>query len=416
MIVQFDLLTSQLWILLRKRRCRRTRAAVTWLPASDIRSQLKFPGTLPIQAARSSMKCRFLLLAGLLLFLGCGTTSTPGNSPRAYSATASVGDFLSITLDPVAHTLAYTNVSNGDSGTIPYAVNSDGTYALQDPQGVLVAAYEVPNFGMIVQAAKAGPNHDMPALITAVAKGGSISPTTWANQKFNYMQFRTAAGGMEVGSASMDAQGNVTISHYWPYGNSSGQSAFGGGSFSATDFVPDPSGAFMTMSSGGSSPDYVFGTPSRVFAVDTSNGAIIGLKKASSKNFDEAVAGSYKAIYYQKTGAATGQGNVETGTPSLGNATITIGENAQITVQNSQGNTLVQTTLTPVADASYLYGAGELTDPCYGLFTFRVSTANSQQDVFVTFMDHTILFASFTGVLPANGGNPYDYLYGVGLK
>ena len=117
------------------------------------------------------MKYRFLLLAGLLLFLGCGTTSTPGNSPRAYSATASVGDFLSITLDPVAHTLAYTNVSNGDSGTIPYAVNSDGTYALQDPQGVLVAAYEVPNFGMIVQAAKAGPNHDMPALITAVAKG-----------------------------------------------------------------------------------------------------------------------------------------------------------------------------------------------------------------------------------------------------
>jgi hypothetical protein len=362
------------------------------------------------------MKCRSLVLASLLFLLGCSSTSAPGNAPRAYSATASVGDFLSITLDPAAHTLAYTNVSNGDSGTIPYSVNLDGTYALVDPQGVLIAAYEVPNFGMIVQAAKAGPSHDMPALITAVAKGGSISPTTWANQKFNYMQFRTAAGGMEVGSAAMDAQGNVTISHYWPYGNSSGQSAFGGGNFSATDFVPDPSGAFMTMTSGGSSPDYVFGTPGGVFAVDTTNGAIIGLKKASSKNFDATVAGSYKAIYYQKTGAATGQGNVETGTPSLGNAAITIGADAQITVQDSQGNTLVQTTLTPVADASYLYGAGELTDPCYGLFTFRVSTANSQQDVFVTFMNHTILFASFTGVLPANGSNPYDYLYGVGLK
>jgi len=245
------------------------------------------------------------------------------------------------TLDPAAGTLSYTNISNGDSGTIPYSVNLDGTYALVDPQGVLIAAYEVPNFGMIVQAAKAGPSHDMPALITAVAKGGSISPTTWANQKFNYMQFRTAAGGMEVGSAAMDAQGNVTISHYWPYGNSSGQSAFGGGNFSATDFVPDPSGAFMTMTSGGSSPDYVFGTPGGVFAVDTTNGAIIGLKKASSKNFDATVAGSYKAIYYQKTGAATGQRNVETGTPSLGNAAITIGVDAQITVQDSHGNTLV---------------------------------------------------------------------------
>ena len=356
-----------------------------------------------------------LCLLGYGLF-GCSSASTPGNSPRAYSGTASVGDFLSIMLDPAAHTLAYTNVSNGDTGTIPFTVNVDGTYTLQDPHGVLVAAYEVPNFGMIVQAAKTGPTHDMPALITAIAKGGNISPTTWASQKFNYMQFRTAAGGMEIGSASMDAQGNVSISHYWPFGDSSGQSAFGGGTFSASNFVTDPSGAFMTMSEGGGPTDYVFGTPGGVFAVDTNNGAIIGLKKASGKAFDPAVAGTYKAIYYQKTGAQTGQGNVETGTPSLGNATIVIGANAQITVEGSSGETLVQTTLTPVADAPYLYGTNELVDPCYGLFTFRVTTQNSQRDVFVAFMDHTILFASFTGVLPASQSNPYDYLYGVGLK
>jgi len=363
------------------------------------------------------MKFQACLLSALLLLLfGCGSTSTPGNSLRAYSATASVGDFLSISLDPAAHTLAYTNISNGDTGTIPYVVNQDGTYTLQDPQGVLVAAYEVPNFGMIVQAAKAGPNHDMPALITAVAKGGNISPTTWANQKFNYMQFRTAAGGMEIGSANMNAQGDVSISHYWPFGDSSGQSPFGGGTFSASDFVPDPSGAFMTMSQGGGNPDYVFGTPGGVFAVDTNNGAIIGLKKAASKTFDPAVAGTYRAIYYQKIGAQTGQGNLETGAPSLGNATIVIGANAQITVQESGGNTLVQATLTPVADVPYLYGTNELADPCYGLFTFRVTTLNSQRDVFVAFMDHTILFASFTGVLPVSQSNAYDYLYGVGLK
>jgi len=69
-----------------------------------------------------------------------------------------------------------------------------------------------------------------------------------------------------------------------------------------------------------------------------------------------------------------------------------------------------------VADASYLVGAGELEDPCNGLFTFRVSTANSQQDVFVTFMDRAVLFSSFTARLPWGGGNTYDYLYGVGLK
>lgn len=362
----------------------------------------------------------FSLAAALSLlgygFFGCESASAPANALRAYSGTASVGDFLSITLDPAAHALTYSNLSNGDSGTIPYTINLDGTYALQDPQGGLVAAYEIPNFGMIVQAAKAGPNHDMPALITAVAKGGNISPTTWANQKFNYMQFRTAAGGMEIGSASMDAQGNVSISHYWPFGDSSGQSAFGGGTFSASDFVPDPSGAFMTMSEGGGSPDYVFGTPGGVFAVDTNNGAILGLRKAASKDFDQAAAGTYKAIYYQKLGAQTGQGNLETGAPSLGNATIVIGVNGQITVQGSSGETLVQTTLTPVADAPYLYGTNELVDPCYGLFTFRVTTLSSQRDVFVAFMDHTILFASFTGMLPASQSNPYDYLYGVGLK
>src|SRR3954462_15523938 len=281
----------------------------------------------------------------IVLFSSCNSTSISSNSPRSYSATASVGDFLTITLDPAAHTLAYTNISNGDSGTIPYIINPDGTYTLQDPQGVLVAAYEVPDFGMIVQAAKAGPTHDMPALITAISKGGNISPTTWANQNFNYMQFRTSSGGMEVGSANMNALGDVNIAHYSPYQASGAESAFGGGSFSASDFVPDPSGAFMTMTQGGSSPDYVFGTASGVFVFDSTNGAIIGLKKAASKAFDPTVAGTYKAIYYQKTGAHTGLGNIETGTPSLGNATIVIGANAQVTVLNSSGQTMVSTTL-----------------------------------------------------------------------
>ena len=227
------------------------------------------------------MTFRLIPVAIFLLSLaGCNSTTLPSNAPRSYSATASVGDFLTITLDPAAQTLAYTNISNGDSGTVPYVMNLDGTYTLNDPQGVLVAAFEVPGFGMIVQAAKAGPSHDMPALITAISKGGNISPTTWAGQNFNYMQFRTSSGGMEVGSANMNAQGDVGITHFSPYQASSAQSAFGGGSFSASAFVPDPSGAFMTMTEGGNPPDYVFGTAGGVFVVDSSNGAIIGLKKA----------------------------------------------------------------------------------------------------------------------------------------
>src|ERR1700687_491016 len=170
------------------------------------------------------------LLVSVIFALGCGNISphiTNSKAARSYSGTASVGDFLSITLDPAVHTFSYTNLSNGDVGNnIPYIVNPDGTYTLQDPQGNLVAAYEVPSFGLLLQATKAGPTHNTPALITAIAKGSNISTTSWANQSFNYMQFRTAAGGMEIGSVVMDALSNVSIDSYWPFGASIGQTTF----------------------------------------------------------------------------------------------------------------------------------------------------------------------------------------------
>jgi hypothetical protein len=191
---------------------------------------------------------------------------------------------------------------------------------------------------------------------------------------------------------------------------------FGGGTFSHAGLQGDPSGTFLKLASdGGVGFDYIFGTPNGVFAVDTTNGAILGLQKAASKNFDPAMAGTYKAIYYQKTGASTGQGNVETGTASLGHATIAISAAGGVTVQNAQGTTILQATLSPVADTTYLYDGtvNKLQDPCWGLFTFRVVNGSSTQDVFVTFVNGAILFSSFT----SNGlGQPYDYLYGTGLK
>src|SRR4051812_18341331 len=41
---------------------------------------------------------------------------------RRYQATASVGDFLAITVDGDAHQITYSNVSNGTSGTVSYTV------------------------------------------------------------------------------------------------------------------------------------------------------------------------------------------------------------------------------------------------------------------------------------------------------
>ena len=366
-------------------------------------------------------------LSTLLLFgvVGCSsTTSTAAISPtapRSYNGTASVGDFLSITLDPAARTLTYDDVSNGETGLVPYTVNADGTYTLIDPKNNLVAAYEVPNYALLVQANKTGPGKDLPALITAVLSG-PISLTTWAGHKYNYMQFRTSSGGLEIGAVSVVSAGTINNSSYWPYGAISQSNPFHTGTMDASGAQADPSGTFLKMpdDNGNGTFDYVFGTANGIFAVDTPQGAILGLKQAAGKNFDPSFAGTYQAIYYQKTGATTGMGNVEAGTPSLGKATMTITNAGQVTVQDAQGNTLVrQTTLVPIADTAYLFGsAGELQDPCWGLFTFRIidANANTQQDVFVTSMDRAILFSSFKTSLPLNQGNPYDYLYGAGLK
>jgi hypothetical protein len=359
------------------------------------------------------------LLFLLFLLTSCTSTTRSVSVPasRTYHGTASVGDFMTITIDSNAQTIAYTDISNGDSGTVPYIVNSDGTYTLNDPKGNLVTAYEVPSYALLIQAAKTGPNLNMPALITAV-DSGQISMSTWAGHSYNYMQFRTAAGGLEVGSANISAQGVGSNSSYWPYGalNQSG-SSFNTGTIDITPAQLDSSGTFLKIPDQGGSYDYVFGTANGVFAVDTASGAILGLKKASSKDFDSSFAGTYKAIYYQKTGASTGMGNIETGNASLGNATLVVTGLGNVTVSDAQGNTIVQAVLTPVADTTYLYGsAGQLQDPCYGVFTFRVTTGSSQQDVFVTFMDRAMLFSSFKANLPWSSGGTYDYLYGVAVK
>ncbi|MGB2835596.1 MAG: hypothetical protein WBC30_08210, partial [Candidatus Sulfotelmatobacter sp.] len=239
----------------------------------------------------------------LFLLIGCNSTprttvATP--AARVYHGTASVGDFMTVTVNSGAQTIAYTDLSNGASGAVPYTVNSDGGYTLSDPTGNLVAAYEVPNYAMVIQATKTGPTANTLALITAV-ESGQISLATFEGQAYNYMQFRTASGGVDVGSVNLNAQGTGTTSSYWPFGalNSDNNTAFNSNALDMAAAVLDPSGTFLTIPDPGNSsiPNYVFGTANGIFAVDTPNGAILGLKKAASANFDASSAGTYNAIY-----------------------------------------------------------------------------------------------------------------------
>jgi hypothetical protein len=361
---------------------------------------------------------RLVLLVGVCLLTSCNSTSklaTSQSAVRAYNGTASVGDFLTISIDSTALSITYKNYTNGETGTVPYIVNSDGTYTIGDPQGNLLAAYEVPGFVLMVEAANAGPNRDSLALITAV-ESAPASINTFAGRSFNYLQFRTAAGGTELGTISISAQGNVQHEGYWPFGVFS-QNLFGGGSFSASSITEDASGNFFAIHEG-SGNDYVFGTQNGFFVVDTGNGAILGLPQAAARSFSASNAGIYTAIFYEKSGAQTGQSNVETGTPSEGKATVTITASGAITITDSQNHRLASGTLAAVADTPYLYDgtANELTDPCYGMFAFRMSTGGVQQDVFVSFLGNAAVFSSFQTAVPIGGYAPYTYYYGVGVK
>jgi hypothetical protein len=152
---------------------------------------------------------RLALLVAVCLLAGCNSTSklaAPQSAVRSYNGTAAVGDFLTISIDSAALTITYKNYTNGDTGTVPYTVNADGTYTVTDPQGNLLAAYEVPGTALLVEAANAGPTHDTDALITAIeSKPATIN--TFAGRSFNYLQFRTSSGGVELGTVAIDAPG-----------------------------------------------------------------------------------------------------------------------------------------------------------------------------------------------------------------
>jgi hypothetical protein len=362
-----------------------------------------------------------LILGSLLGLAGCSGSSTTAaqSAIRDYNGTASVGDFLTIAINSTALTISYKNYTNGDTGTVPYTVNANGTYAITDPNGNLVAAYEVPGSVLMVETNKSGPGHNTPALITAV-ESTPASISTFAGRNFNYLQFRTSSGGLGFGTIAIDAQGNVTHDGFWPYGETQQPAdLFDGGTFAASSVQEDASGDFFTINEGNGDTSTAFGTQNGFFAVDTANGTILGLPKASSKAFSAINAGTYTAVFYKKPNAQMTQ-NGESGTPLEGNATVTISASGLMTITDSQNNTLATGTLAAVADTSYLYDGTQntLPDPCFGMFTIRITTGNSQQDVFVSFQGNAVIFASFKTALPfqTNGNAIYTYFYGVGVS
>ncbi len=391
-----------------------------------------------------------VLLFGLLLLTACGGTAastspastTPAITTRTYSATASVGDFLQIAIDPAASTLSYSNLTNGAAGTnIPFTVNSDGTYSFTDPANHLLMGYEVPNYALVLQVNNAGPTQASTALVFSAAQTPMV-PTNFFGQKFNFMQFRTSNAGVEIGDASIAANGGLTVNTYQPGLELDTESTFTRGlkqpaTYAFENLTGDniPATAnytnFLTMTDPGAQggTDYLFETPLGSLISDTPLGTALILPQGSP-TFDSSFAGSYSLMYYKMQVTNVTAQDVEQGTVTMGTSTLTISASGTLTLTEPNNLGVMtqkwQGTLEPVASAPYLYGTGSdglLSDPCPGLFTFRlkngysyVSGTPGRLDVFVTFLggaSQTMFLSTFTTPYPVTTDLVYTYRYGV---
>ena len=371
------------------------------------------------------------IVFSLAALVGCYPKKSDDSAPAAatsstYSGTASVGDFLTVSLDRDAHTMHYKNTTNGQDYTVSYTVAADGGYTFADPTGNLVTGYESPGFAMVIEANKAGPLGNTPALITAI-QATTVTADVFKSKDYNYMQFRTNSGGIEVGHVTCDANSTISPNSYWPYGNFNGGAAsevFNSSALPSTNMISNADHTALVLTTtdhGQTESDYIFATTGGFLAVDTPNGAIVCMQARASGNFDAAtMAGSYHAILYEKGGCQTGIGGVETSTSQdIIKGTVTFSASGGVTVVGEDGTTVVNNVpLTKFADRADLHGPGKVTDPCNGFFTFTTTDGSgAHRDIFVAFMDNSILMSSFIG----HPGGPmtqgsYDYFYGFGLK
>jgi len=370
-------------------------------------------------------------LAAVAALTGCGSTPaaptpTPTPTPaRAYNGTAGVGDMLTIRVDPDARTIAYDNLTNGLSGTATYIIDVDGTWTISDPvNGHLLRGFEIPNHALILQVGNAGVNADQMSVVTAI-EAQPISAADLANGAYNYMQFRTNSGGMEVGWITSDSAANLSSQYYWPFGATLSTpqpySDPNDPPMAATDFTPDPGGRFLSVAADGPSEplSYMFRTSGGFLAIDTPNGSLVCLRQQASAAYDAANSGGYKGFFYHKNNATTGSGNVESGTVSLSENRVVFSAGpsvgtGHVMLYASDGITpLMDLDLTDMSTGGYV-GSGKLVDPCPGLFTGTVTSGTVTVQFFATFIDDAALITSYTTDSSTPG--VYGYFNGIALR
>ncbi len=139
---------------------------------------------------------------------------------RFYSGSAPVGDFWTVALDARAGTLTYRNnaiadaTADGAAGVLPATLVGGVLTAVADASGNVVGVLEVPDTALLLNVTKAGPAGDQASLVVCVVRAPFVPSAVVGVGEYNYLQFRTKNGGGGIGTASVNADGDLVVTAY----------------------------------------------------------------------------------------------------------------------------------------------------------------------------------------------------------
>lgn len=378
----------------------------------------------------------FVAAAAAVVFFGCNSSDGHDVSTvRDYRATAGVGDFIKMQLDPTDKTYTYENLTTEYSEAGTYATGGSGYLSFTADIGTscLRGAFEAPDLALVMIADNTGLSKDKTSIVFGLPKNTMTTSdvTDRGATDYNLIQFRTTDGGMEIGTASF-ADSVMTSTGYEPAKNG----AIHGipcdfGEHGVLQLSDDASYVIFNKEEDmGEEPvilkNYLFKTALEgVMAVDTPQGCMLVIEQQDTKDFQAAWAGTYHAVIYEGSGI---ESQVDT-TGNVTNATITVSADGALTVDildadgNVSGTPVDGAALIPMADADVLRdGADTYAMDNYGMFYY--ADPGDNREVFCVFLDGMIFFGSGRVLtesedLDATGLHEvlsYDYFYGAALR
>jgi hypothetical protein len=368
------------------------------------------------------------LLSTLVLALaacaGGGGSSSNTSAKHDYNGTASVGDFLTVTIDHDASVIHWANGTNGEAGQAPFTLGTDGALLVSTDTGQVKKAYEIAGYGVVALDPNAGPSHDRPSPVFLWEKTAATK-SEFKAMSLNFLQFRNS-GAFEVGCGSIAADGStLTRSGYLPEQFVFGQPQFSPGQILPIRSTPpaDPStfnGVVLGDRSDGTisfqpyksvipGPD---GSPGVLFkagsswVIDVDNGSVFLLDAPTTKDWQASNAGTYHLMGWKVSGMTSSAA----GTGAFFETTVTLDATGHLTVTDPGGGAPTVVSLVPFADDADVSGAGKVDLACNGLFT---NGAGNQTDKLVAgFVGQNLFFGS----AKLTAGPTAEFVYGVALK